>query len=365
VAGRAEDIRPCIYCYTCVAQPYFDRPVRCTVNPMTGHEATLAATERERTDRPRRILIIGGGPAGLEAARVATLRGHEVIVCEKSAQLGGTLRFAALVYEPNQRLLDWLERQVRELGVDVRLQTELSASLIREISPDEIFVATGGRRSKPDIPGVDQDHVFDGDDLRALLSGQGDAQATDNATKKLSLVSRIAVRVGRTSGMTASPSQLRQASKLFMPIGAEVVLIGGGLVGLELAEFLVERRRKVTILEEGPKFGLEMAHPRRWRILHDLRQHGVELIANAKVRSIGTKEVAYEIESEKDGVAETNEHHVAAESVVIATGLHADPDQVEAFRIAGVPIRQIGDVSGPGYLEGAIHDGFRAAREIE
>lgn len=365
VAGRTEDIRPCIYCYTCVAQPYFDRPVRCTVNPMTGHEATLAATERERTDRPRRILIIGGGPAGLEAARVATLRGHEVIVCEKSAQLGGTLRFAALVYEPNQRLLDWLERQVRELGVDVRLQTELSASLIREISPDEILVATGGRRSKPDIPGVDQDHVFDGDDLRALLSGQGDAQATDNATKKLSLVSRIAVRVGRASGMTASPSQLRQASKLFMPIGAEVVLIGGGLVGLELAEFLVERRRKVTILEEGPKFGLEMAHPRRWRILHDLRQHGVELIANAKVRSIGTKEVAYEIESEKDGVAETNEHHVAAESVVIATGVHADPDQVEAFRIAGVPIRQIGDVSGAGYLEGAIHDGFRAAREIE
>ena len=353
-AGRADDIRPCIYCYTCVAQPFFDRPVRCAVNPVTGKEATLASAERERVAIPRRILIVGAGPSGLEAARLAALRGHEVIVCEKSGQPGGTLRFAALVYEPNERLLDWLERQVRELGVELRFRTEVTPDLIREISPDEVLVATGAKRTKPEIPGVNQDHVFDGDDLRDLLTGQGDSAAT----KKLSLAGRLAVRAGRATGVTNSPRQLRQASKVFMPIGSKVVVIGGGLVGLELAEFLVERGRTVVVLEEGLKLGLEMAHPRRWRALDDLRQKGVLLVSSAKVSSIEPQHVAYEIEA-ADG--EAQDRRVPADTVILATGLEANPDTTKILREAGVPIREIGDVTGPGYLEGAIHDGFHAA----
>ena len=253
--GRPKEIRPCIYCYTCVAQPFFDRPVRCAVNPVTGNESKLASSELEQSTNPRRILIIGGGPSGLEAARVAARRGHEVILCEKSRQLGGTLRFAALVYPPNERLLDWLIAQVRALGVDIRLGTEVDLDLAREIAPDEILLAAGAKRSRPNIAGVDQDHVFDGDDLRDLLTGQ----AGSSATRKLSIADRFVVRAGRMSGVTASPGRLRRASKHYMPIGSEVVVIGGGLVGIELAEFLLERGRKVLVLEAGPKFGLEMA----------------------------------------------------------------------------------------------------------
>ena len=356
-SGRPEDIRPCIYCYTCVAQPFFDRPVRCAVNPITANEATLASAERERAPEPRRILIVGGGPAGLEAARVAGLRGHEVILCEKTALLGGTLRFAALVYEPNERLLDWLEGQVRRLAVDIRLNTDVTVDLVREISPDEIFVAVGASRTKPRIHGVNRNHVFDGDDLRALLTGQDDREAVE----KLSLFERLAVRVGRATGITTSPGRLREASKAFMPIGSKVVIVGGGLVGLELAEFLAQRGRKLVVLEESPKFGLEMAHPRRWRALFDLRQHGVELISGATLRSIGEREVEYEIQ-----IAERDVRHckAQADTVILATGLEPNPAVSLRLKETGLPIREIGDVGGPGYLEGAIHDGFRAALEL-
>lgn len=355
--GRPEDIRPCIYCYTCVAQPFFDRPVRCAVNPITAKESTIGAAERQGAASRKRVLVVGGGPAGLEAARLARLRGHEVVLCEKSAQLGGTLRFASLVYEPNERLLDWLVTQVEKLGVDVRLETEVDAALIRELAPDAVLVAAGARRAKPDWPGVDQDHVFDGDDLRALLTGQGDGQAS----KKLSLVGRVAVRAGRAVGLTSHPGRLREASRAYMPVGQRVVIVGGGLVGLELAEFLSERGRTVTVLEEGEKFGLEMAHPRRWRVLDVLRRHDVSLVARARVRAIGAEAVEYERrEGPDDLVLESAE----ADTVILAIGLASNPDVAAGLKAAGVPIREIGDVTGVGYLEGAIHDGFHAALEL-
>lgn len=352
--NRPEDVRPCIYCYTCVAQPFFDRPVRCAVNPVTGRESGLAEAERTPASARRRILVVGGGPAGLEAARVARLRGHEVVLCEKSAQLGGTLRFASLVYEPNERLLDWLERQVRQLGVEIRLETEVTPELVRRLAPDEVLVAAGAARARPAIAGVHREHVFDGDDLRALLTGQGDG----SAAKKLSLVGRLAVAAGRATGITTKPALLREASRAYMPIGREVVVVGGGLVGLELAEFLAERGRKVVVLEDGPRFGLEMAHPRRWRVLHELREHGVTLVANAVVREIGEHEVAYEV---RTSASEGQLASAPADSVILAVGLAANPAIATRLKEAGVPIREIGDVTGVGYLEGAIRDGFEAA----
>lgn len=355
--GRPEDIRPCIYCYTCVAQPFFDRTVRCAVNPMTANESTIGGAERERAATPKKVLVVGGGPAGMEAARVAALRGHEVVLCEKSAQLGGTLRFAGLVYEPNERLLDWLETQVRKQGVDVRLETTVDVDTIRRIAPDQVLLAAGARRDKPAIPGVDQDHVFDGDDLRALLTGQGDGEAS----KKLSLLGRVAVRAGRATGITTSPSKLREASKAWMPVGKRVVVIGGGLVGLELAEFLAERGRRVTVLEEGPRFGLEMAHPRRWRVLHELRAMGVELVARASVRSIGASAVDYAIAGGEEGPVAAS---APADTVVLAIGLGPNAGLAEQLEAAGVKVESIGDVTGVGYLEGAMRDGFHAALSL-
>jgi 2,4-dienoyl-CoA reductase (NADPH2) len=349
VEGRAEDVRPCIYCYVCVAQAFFDRRVKCAVNPVTANEVEFAEKLRTPAEQPKRVVVVGGGPAGLEAARVAALRGHRVTLFEKSAQLGGTLRFAALVYEPNERLLRWLERQVRTLGVELRLGEPATAEAVRALAPDAVFVATGAGRERPDVPGADRDHVFDGDDLRALLTGQGDAEAA----RKLSLTARLAVRAGRATRITGDPGRLREASRAWMPVGKRVVVLGGGLVGIELAEFLADRGRDVTVLEAGDRLATEMAHPRRARVLEELREHGVRLEAKARVLEIGAEAVRFE----RAGAPEA----VPADTVVVATGLVANPAPARELGAAGLPVTEIGDATGVGYIEGAIHDAFRAA----
>ncbi len=352
--GRPEDVRPCIYCYVCVAQPFFDRTVRCAVNPVTAHELELAGPLRTRAPERRRVLVVGGGPAGMEAARVAALRGHEVVLCEKGSQLGGTLRFAALLYEPNERLLRWLETQVEKLDIDVRLEQEAHAALVQEVAPDVVIAAVGAQRERPAIPGADRSHVFDGSDLRALLTGEGAEQAAG----KLSFAGRMAVRAGRVTGVTSDPSKLRQASKAWMPVGRRVVIIGGGLVGVEMAEFMAERGREVVVLEERPVAGLEMAHPRRWRVLHDLREAGARIVTSARVLEIGDAWVRCEVGAEG---AEARTEVVGADTVVLAIGLGPNPAPVEALRASGVPVHVVGDAEGVSYLEGAIHSAFRTA----
>jgi 2,4-dienoyl-CoA reductase (NADPH2) len=357
-AGRPQDVRPCIYCYVCVAQAFFDRRVRCAVNPVTANEIDLAELERTPAATPRRVLIVGGGPAGMEAARVASRRGHRVILCEKSQRLGGTLRFAALAYEPNERLLRWLEAQVRSAGIDLRLGVAVTPELARELAPDVVLVASGAGHERPSLPGAQQDHVFDGEDLRALLTGEGGAEAAG----KLSLLGRLAVGAGRALGVTGDPGRLREASRHYMPVGHRVVILGGGLVGVELAEFMQERGREVHVLEERPTLGIEMAHPRRWRVLHDLRAHGAQLLANTRVLEIGAHSVHCEIRS-TNGAVEKRE--IPADTVVLATGLSRDTRLADALRAAGLPrVEVIGDAGGVGYLEGAIHSAFHAAIRI-
>ncbi len=358
-AGRSRAIRPCVYCYTCVAQAFFDKPVRCAVNPEAGKEAELSALVRTPAAQKKRVLVVGGGPAGMEAARVAALRGHDVTLVERSDQLGGTLRFAALPYEPNERLLRYYEETMRSAKLALRLGTEATPALVRELKPDVVIAAVGARRERPAIPGAEREHVFDGDDLRALLTGE-DAREVSG---KLSLIGRLAVRAGRLTGITDDPAKLREASRAYMPVGKRVVVIGGGLVGAELAEFLCERGREVVMLEEGATLAKEMAHPRRWRALHELRAHGVRMHARARVLEIGEKAVRFELAPPQEG-GEAKRDEVPADTVIIAAGLEANPAPAQRLREAGVLVIEIGDATGVGYIEGAVHSGFKAGLEI-
>ena len=356
--NKSAHIRPCIYCYTCVAQAFFDRSVRCAVNPVTAHEAELADRIREKSAHPKHVLIAGGGPAGLEAARVAASRGHRVTLFEKDKRLGGTLRFAALVYEPNERLLRWLESEIRSLDVEIHLGRELRPEDVKEYAPDCIIVATGARRESPVIPGSDLPHVLDGDGLRNLMSGEGG----ESSTNRLGWIDRFIIGAGRWLGILGNPGQLRTLSHRYMPLDKEIVIIGGGLVGIELAEFLAERKRKVSVLEEGEIFALEMAHPRRWRVLHDIRQAGVALIDRARVERISEHEVEFTV---ADAEGKTEKRRIEAQNVIVTLGLEANPGL--AARLGGLETRviSIGDCTGVGYIEGAIRDGFQAALALD
>ncbi|WP_028300902.1 FAD-dependent oxidoreductase [Oceanospirillum beijerinckii] len=348
--GRPEDIRPCIYCYVCVSQIFVNDRVKCAVNPFTGHESELKLIA---TDQAKHVVVVGGGPGGMEAARVAAQRGHKVTLSEKGKRLGGTLFFASLAYQENGALLDYLTTQLEKSNVDVRLNTLATVELLKELKADEVILATGALRNAPNIPGADQKHVWSGDELRRLMTGEGE----DIAKRKLSVTQRMMMKSGSLVGVTNSTDAMQHLSKLWMPLGKEVTIVGGGLVGLELAEFLVERGRKVTVLEPTRDLGKELAIVRRWRVLDNLEQHDVTVKQLATVTNIDKKAVHY---TDKEG----NSHSIASESVVLALGAETDTSFADAVSQAGFKVTNIGDSAEVAYIEGALKTGLIAGLEV-
>ena len=350
-ANTAQAVRPCIYCYACVSEIFINKGIKCAVNAQTGHETERAITFAEK---PKHVLIVGGGPSGMEAARVAALRGHRVTLAERSDRLGGTLFFAALAYPENGRLLDYLVKQMQHPNIDVRLNTTINAQLIEQLKPDEILVGTGAKRAAPAIDGADQSHVWSGDELRRLMTGD---RADEIAKAKLNLAERALFKAGGMLKVTDSTAAIQNLSKLWMPLGKKVVIIGAGLVGLELAEFLLDRGREVTVLDPGTHPGSELAIVRRWRVYDAVKAHG-KLLMQANVSKIDRKEVVW---TDKNG----EEHRTPADSVVLAIGAEADSTVADQLQqLTQIPLRRIGDCNDLGYIEGAMHSGHAAGRSI-
>lgn len=345
-ANRPQDVRPCIYCYVCVSQIFINKSVKCAVNALAGHEYE---TKIEPAAEPRRVLVVGGGPAGMEAARVATLRGHHVTLVERGGRLGGTLFFAGLAYPENGRLLDYLVAQMQDPRIEVKLDTAATPELVRELHPDAIIVATGAKRAAPAVPGADQKHVWSGDELRRLMTGDG---ADEIAHRKLGLAERALFKAGGMLKVTDSRQALQGLSKLWMPLGKRIVIVGGGLVGLELAEFLLARGREVTVLEASDKPGKELSIVRRWRVLDAVKAHGT-LHTRAAVTAIGARDVQWR---DADGTGQST----PADSVVLAVGAEPDDSVALSLRETGIPMQVIGDCNDLGYIEGAMHTGHRA-----
>ena len=344
VAGRAADIRPCIYCYICVSQIFINQPLCCAVNPDVGREYPLLQTDRATAKHARQnALVIGGGPGGMEAARLLAEQGHQVSLWEQEACLGGTARIAALAYEPNGRLLKHLTASIQKLGVAVQLNTTASLENIRAAKPDVVVVATGAARKAPAIKGQHQRHVFDGEQLRGLLFG-GDP----TASRKLSALQRLLLASGRLLGLLRSVALMRTLSRLWMPVNKRVVIIGGGLVGLELAEFLQQRGREITVLEPGSTLGAELSIVRRSRVIHLLREHGVKLLSNAQIEEITATGVNYRLDGQTQ--------QAAGGQVIIAMGASPQTSLSEQLQQAGFCVVTVGDCRKVAYIDGAMLD---------
>jgi len=348
--GEADRIRPCIYCYTCISQIFVNRPVKCAVNARTGREVETLVV---KAASPHHILVIGGGPAGMEAARVAALRGHRVTLCERSARLGGTVFFSAVSYPPNQGLVDYLAGELHRLKVEIRLRTEATLEWVESLQPDAVVVATGVGRSLPELPGIDLPHVLDGDDLRALVMGESDSEAS----RQQPVGVRALLKAGSALGITGRPAWLRHLSRVWMPMGQRIVMIGGGLVAIELAEFLAERGRQVTILEEGEVLGHGLMMVRRWRNIADCKALGVEMLTRARVVSIAPKAVTYLNEAQQ-------ERSIAADQVLVTSGAGAELSLLQQLRQAGWEVHGIGDCNGVSYIDGAVHQGFELGMKL-
>jgi NADPH-dependent 2,4-dienoyl-CoA reductase/sulfur reductase-like enzyme len=342
VEGRPDLVRTCINCFVCVAQNFWDGAPVCAVNAQLGHYDDEGPRP---TDEPRHVVVVGGGPGGMEAARVAAGRGHRVTLLEKGSHLGGTARFSALTTPMNAELVRYLGAAIAEVGVTVRTNATADVAMLQSIGADAVVVATGARRDRPDVPGADLPHVLSGDDLRALLTGDDAA-----VSARLRWHQRVVVAVGRRLGLTDDMGRVRSLSRRWMPIGRDVVVVGGGLVGVELAEFLAERGRRVTVLEPGDKLGMEMAHPRRARALAEARGHDVRFVTDAEVVEIRSTDVVYR-------VGET-ERLAPADQVVLAAGVHPDRSLADAAAAAGLEVHVVGDAGEVGYIQGAVRSGY-------
>ena len=221
-AGRFDDIAPCTSCTQCKDE---DAPRRCRINAAIGTEGPYVV---EPAQRKKKVVVVGGGPAGMEAARIAAARGHEVILFEKSPRLGGLLPVAAMVkgleVEDLPAIIRYLKGQITKLGVKVRLGKEATPALIEEIKPDVLILAAGGVAQPPEIPGIHGRNVVSNAELHRML--------------------KFFLRF-------LGSATLRRLTRIWMPLGKKVVIIGGGIQGCELAEFLIKRGRKVTIVDSA------------------------------------------------------------------------------------------------------------------
>ncbi len=345
--GRIADIRRCISCENCI-DAMARGTMHCTVNAAAGREGkrSLAAAPT-----PKRVLIVGGGPGGMEAARVAALRGHRVMLYERSHRLGGSLLLAAVVHPENQHFLDYLIAAIGRLPVTVTLGETVSAALVRQLRPDAAIVASGGKVVVPSIPGDDQRHVVAAPWLRAMITGA----LLDGRARGLAAWRRRGVALGgRMLGRFLSAPRIRALSRFWMPLGRRVVIVGADLAAIELAEFLAERGREVSVVDEGDRIAPEVGKKRRGEHMDRLDDLGVTVNTGVRCEQITRQGV----------VIRASERHrslVECDSIVLAGSLEPSAELFEAVKAVVPETYAVGDCTGLGLIRKATEEGMQAA----
>ncbi len=345
--GADKDIRPCIYCYHCVGRHVEGEATECAVNPGAGREMELRAVPAERR---KRVVVVGGGPAGMEAARTAALRGHQVTLVERGKRLGGSMYFASIVNEDIENLMAWMQRQIRNLPIKVISGSDATPEVIDALKPDAVIVAGGPELIVPDIDGGGDGRVISGAALRTMLNRGNSGGMLPGGARFLLGAAGPAIR-------RMSPGLLRRLTKIWMPIGKTVAVIGGDLVAVELCQFLLDRGRAVTLISDRQEIGGEMPIPARWRVMRDLRRRGATMLNDVTVERITAGGVAV-----KRWGGETE--MVAADTVIAAGETGENRALYEEIKGRYPEVYLAGDGNRLRLLRGSIEDGQRAGLKI-
>jgi 2,4-dienoyl-CoA reductase-like NADH-dependent reductase (Old Yellow Enzyme family)/thioredoxin reductase len=309
-AGKIEDIRPCICCLTCLDSINWSREgVRCVVNPTLGREQD---SELKQTKSPKKVVVVGGGPGGMEAARVAALRGHKVVLFDDDKEPGGQLILATKppykdTLEPFRQ---YLIRQVKKAGIELRLGQKFTPSMVDELKPDVVILATGVKPFTPQIPGIERKKVVQAEEV---LMGAA--------------------------------------------IGDRVAIIGGELVGCETALLLIEKGKKVTIMRRGPELATKVHRFIREPMLSRLKYKGADILAGVEYQEITDAGVVVKTASGEKKV-------VVADTVVLAAGSTPNTDLAKALKDKVDRVIPVGDCVEPRSIMEAVEEGFKAGLNV-
>jgi len=310
--GRPEDVIPCVSCNDgCFNRVWHAQPIRCLVNPRAGREAD----ERFRISpaaEKKRVVVVGGGPGGMEAALIAAIRGHDVTLFEKTSALGGQLLLAAKTpyCDEMANIADYFSIQLKKAGVKVERNKEVNASLIKQVDGDVVIVATGSSTAIPEMPVEKGSKVFT---AHEVLAGE--------------------VEVGRN-----------------------VVVSGGNQIGVQTAELLASQGKQVTLVEQSRKVGTELSIWDRHHFIVRLKEARVKILKETTVKEIKPQEVTLVT---KEGVQK-----VLADAVVFARPRKADKKLMEDIRLESGEVYAVGDCVAPRRALNAISEGFQIGNKI-
>jgi 2,4-dienoyl-CoA reductase (NADPH2) len=333
-AGRMEDITPCIRCLMCFATGVdHGGEMHCTVNGAMGGEHDYVFLPPAA--KKKKVVVVGAGPAGLEAARVAALRGHEVTLYEKAKRLGGFLLVSSFLKGDDvEDLGAWIryyKRQFTKLGVRVILGTEVNEALIEQIKPDVVIVAVGGKPTVPEVPGVNKRNVLTAPELHRKVK------------RYLDLF---------------GPRALRWLTRFYLPVGKRVLVMGGRGQRAAVAEFLVKRGRQVTIIDiekslEDPTW----AKARNIRLFRWLARKGVTMMTEVRYDEITDKGISI---ITKDGKRQILE----VDTIIPVLPLAPNTGLFESLKGKVPEVYCVGDCREPHARLEAVADGYRTARQI-
>lgn len=313
--GCPEKIRPCIACNNgCIHNVITGGRITCAVNPAVFHEQNYGL---ERALVSKKVAVIGGGIAGMEAARVAKLRGHSVTIYEKDGVLGGLIIPAgAHEYKPELRQLnDWYRREIEQLGIEVVLNEEMDAEKARRLDADTVLLATGSQPVMPRIPGIDSPKCTSGVDA---LNGTH-------------------------------------------PVGKKVVIVGGGLVGCETAIDYAQQGKDVTIVEAAEAVLVAAKNvplPVLKMIPDMLEYYQVKIMAGNRICAVNEEGAV--VESVKDGTKSV----ILADTVVMSIGMRSKKNFADELRGSGKEVFVIGDANRAGTIYTSIHSAYDVAGRI-
>lgn len=307
--GREKEINKCIGCLYCFSSLGEGQHIRCAVNPKCGREVEYKAVEKNGNGR--KIAVIGGGPAGMQAALTLRQRGYVPVIFEKSDCLGGQLNIAdkPVLKEKLAAYKESLIYRVENAGIEVRYHTEATVDIVKELNPAGVFVATGGNAIVPPLPGIDQDHVMTAEDV---LTGVKNAEG-------------------------------------------KVAVIGGGITGIETAETLAEKGHEVMIIEMAKSVGNGLYASVLADHMMRLNKRGAVVMTNQKLMGIqGNKLQLLDMNAVKTSLLE-------ADTIILALGTKPDSKAVEEFENAFENVVVLGDANKPGRIVEAAYDGFSRA----